>query len=30
VVVNAFGRRYFEPGPGRAFYVGSAARIGSR
>lgn len=22
VVVNAFGQRYFEPGPGRSFYVG--------
>lgn len=22
VVVNAFGQRYYEPGPGRAFYVG--------
>ena len=25
VVVNAFGRRYFEPGPGRAFHVGLTA-----
>ena len=26
VVINAFGSRFFEPGPGRSFYVGSAAR----
>lgn len=25
VVVNAFGRRFFEPGPGRRFYVGLEA-----
>ncbi len=29
VVVNAFGGRYFEPGPGRALYGGMAVRIGS-
>lgn len=28
VVVNAFGQRYFEPGPGRALYVGVEVRLG--
>jgi iron complex outermembrane recepter protein len=27
VIVNAFGGRFFEPGPGRAFFVGSSARF---
>ncbi len=27
VVVNAFGQRFFEPGPGRAFYAGLTLRI---
>jgi iron complex outermembrane receptor protein len=27
VVINAFGGRYFEPGPGRAFHLGLAVRI---
>jgi iron complex outermembrane receptor protein len=30
VTINAFGGRYYEPGPGRAFYVGLNARAGSR
>lgn len=28
VVVNAFGRRYFEPGPGRALYAGVEVEVG--
>lgn len=28
VVVNAFGGRYFEPGPGRALYVGATLSLG--
>lgn len=28
VVVNAFGQRYFEPGPGRAAYAGVEVRFG--
>jgi iron complex outermembrane receptor protein len=28
VVVNAFGRRYYEPGPGRAFYAGLSLSLG--
>jgi iron complex outermembrane receptor protein len=28
VVVNAFGRRYFEPGPGRSYEVGLSVTIG--
>jgi iron complex outermembrane recepter protein len=28
VVVNAFGGRYFEPAPGRAFYAGANVRLG--
>jgi iron complex outermembrane receptor protein len=28
VVVNAFGGRFFEPGPGRAYYVGISADFG--
>lgn len=27
VVINAVGRRYFEPGPGRTFYLGLEARV---
>jgi iron complex outermembrane receptor protein len=27
VVVNAFGRRFFEPGPGRALYAGATLRV---
>lgn len=27
VVVNAFGRRYFEPGPARALYAGATVRM---
>ncbi|HSG06843.1 MAG TPA: TonB-dependent receptor [Longimicrobiales bacterium] len=30
VVVNAFGGRYFEPGPGRTFQIGVAATWGGR
>lgn len=30
VVVNAFGRRYYEPGPGRSAYAGLRMRIGPR
>ena len=29
VAVNAFGQRYFEPGPGRRFYVGVTAGLAS-
>jgi iron complex outermembrane receptor protein len=28
VVINAFGRRFYEPGPSRSFYVGASARLG--
>ena len=28
VVVNAFGRRYYEPGPGRTFYAGLRLALG--
>ncbi|HEU0302275.1 MAG TPA: TonB-dependent receptor, partial [Longimicrobium sp.] len=28
VVVNAFGRRYYEPGPGRALYAGLSLTLG--
>ena len=28
VVVNAFGGRYFEPGPGRTLQMGVAVRLG--
>ena len=28
VVVNAFGRRYYEPGPGRAVYAGVRLSLG--
>ena len=28
VVVNAFGRRYYEPGPGRSVYAGVSLSIG--
>jgi iron complex outermembrane recepter protein len=27
VVINAFGQRYFEPGPGRALYGGLTVRF---
>ncbi len=27
VVVNAFGGRFYEPGPGRALYVGAQVRL---
>ncbi|HYJ79400.1 MAG TPA: TonB-dependent receptor [Longimicrobiaceae bacterium] len=30
VVVNAFGRRYYEPGPGRAAYLGMEAHAAAR
>jgi iron complex outermembrane recepter protein len=30
VVINAFGRRFYEPGPSRSFYVGVDARLGHR
>ena len=30
VVVNAFGGRYFEPGPGRTLYLGVEAALGPR
>ncbi|HLM69009.1 MAG TPA: TonB-dependent receptor, partial [Longimicrobium sp.] len=30
VVVNAFGRRFYEPGPGRAVYTGIAVALGVR
>ena len=29
VVVNAFGRRYYEPGPGRTFYAGLRLTLGA-
>jgi iron complex outermembrane receptor protein len=29
VVVNAFGRRFYEPGPGRALYTGVAVALGA-
>lgn len=29
VVINAFGARYYEPGPGRAFYAGLSVSFGS-
>jgi iron complex outermembrane receptor protein len=28
VVVNAFGGRFYEPGPGRALYAGARVRVG--
>jgi iron complex outermembrane receptor protein len=28
VVVNAFGRRFYEPGPGRALYTGVSVALG--
>jgi iron complex outermembrane receptor protein len=28
VVINAFGRRFYEPGPSRSFYVGASVRLG--
>jgi iron complex outermembrane recepter protein len=28
VVINAFGRRYYEPGPGRTFYAGVRLNLG--
>lgn len=28
VTVNAFGRRYYEPGPGRSFYAGVRLGLG--
>lgn len=30
VTVNAFGGRYFEPGPGRSLYVGASLALGAR
>jgi hypothetical protein len=27
VTVNAFGGRYYEPGPGRSFHLGLAVRL---
>jgi iron complex outermembrane receptor protein len=30
VTINAFGGRFFEPGPGRTFYAGVAVNIGRR
>lgn len=29
VVINAFGRRYYEPGPGRTFYAGARLTLGA-
>jgi hypothetical protein len=28
VVINAFGRRYYEPGPGRTIYAGLRLNLG--
>jgi hypothetical protein len=30
VVVNAFGSRWFEPGPGRSWHIGMATGWGGR
>ena len=30
VTVNAFGRRYYEPGPGRSIYAGASLAVGVR
>jgi iron complex outermembrane receptor protein len=29
VVINAFGGRYYEPGPGRTFYAGARLTLGA-
>jgi iron complex outermembrane receptor protein len=29
VVINAFGRRYYEPGPGRTWYAGASLTLGA-